>query len=133
LLAAITILATATALSPTAGAAQQSGKETESSRAEQVSVRVDNNNWLDVHVYAVASGAPMRSLGLVTSNTSVVFHLPATVTLAGTDLRIVADPVGGNELYVSNPVMADPESEVVVTLQQELGLSNTRVEERRVG
>ena len=49
------------------------------------------------------------------------------------DLRIVADPVGGNDLYVSNPVMADPESEVVVALQEELGLSNTRVEERRAG
>lgn len=127
-----TVAAVATALVlPSAAAAQQSPKETESSKPESVDVRVENNNWLDMHLYALTSGASARSLGVVSAHTSQVFHLPAAVTVAGTDLRVVADPIGTADIYVSDEVLADPESEIVVTLRASLPLSTTILTPRR--
>jgi hypothetical protein len=120
-------------LSPMATAAQQVKDATESSLPQDVSVRVENHNWLDMHVYALREGAPARSLGFVTAHSSQVFNLPASVTQAGTDLRVVAEPIGSRDLYVSDPVLADPQSEVVVTLENALDLSNTKVIPQRAG
>lgn len=134
ILAACSVLALASGLLlPTAALAQQPEQDTESSRLEDVTLRVNNQNWLDMHVYVVSSGAPARSLGMVTAHTTREFKLPSAVTQAGTDLRVVADPIGSNELYVSDPVLADPESEVVVTLQGALALSSTSVGPRNAG
>lgn len=114
-------------LSPAMGVAQEMTQDTESSLPEDVPVRVENHNWLDMHVYAIQTGAPARSLGWVTAHSSKVFNLPGSVTQAGTDLRLLADPIGSRDVYVSDPVFADPQSEIVVTLEDALDLSNTKV------
>lgn len=118
-------------LMPAAAAAQESAQASESSAPEQVAVRVENHNWLDMHVYLLEYGRAPRSLGMVMAQGSAVFEVPAAVTVAGTDLRVLADPVGSNDLYVSDPVLADPTSEVVVTLENSLALSNTTVQPHR--
>lgn len=116
---------------PATVAAQQTEQDTEADRPQEVAVRVDNHSWLDMHVYALRSDAPLRSLGIVAAQASRVFHLPADVALAGADLRVVADPVGSTGVYVSDAVLADPESEVFVTLENSLGLSHMTVGRRR--
>lgn len=117
-------------LLPRVAAAQEAAQADESSRPETVAVRVENHNWLDMHVYVLEYGKAPRSLGMVNAQGSQVFELPAAVTVAGTDLRVLADPVGSTDLYVSDPVLADPASEVVVTLENSLALSKTTVRER---
>ncbi|MGD8730198.1 MAG: hypothetical protein PVF90_10865, partial [Gemmatimonadota bacterium] len=131
--ACVTLAAATALLSPAATTAQQVKDQTESSPRRDVPVRVENHNWLDMHVYALRAGAPARTLGWVTAHSSKVFNLPASVTEAGTDLRVLADPIGSRDLYVSDPVLADPESEIVVTLENELDISNTRVVPHRAG
>jgi hypothetical protein len=127
-----TVVAVITALAlPAAAAAQETPTETESSKPETVDVRVENNNWLDMHVYALTAHVPSRSLGVVSAHSTQVFHLPAAVTVAGTELRVVADPIGSTDIYVSDEVLANPASDIVVTLQASLPLSTTVLAPRR--
>jgi hypothetical protein len=61
-------------------------------------VYVQNDNWLDIVVYAVRGGARFR-LGMVTSVQSAVFELPAAALGATNSLYLLADPIGGNQAY----------------------------------
>jgi hypothetical protein len=54
---------------------------------------VQNDNWMDVVVYAVRGGSRFR-LGQVSSVQSAVFELPSAVLGATSGLYILADPVG---------------------------------------
>lgn len=70
---------------------QEAGGEVAPARA--IGLRVRNNNFLDMDVYAVSYGLATR-LGTVTGNSSRNFVLDAS--LATQDLQIVATPIGGN-------------------------------------
>jgi hypothetical protein len=61
-------------------------------------VYVQNDNWLDMVVYAVRGGARFR-LGMVTSVQSAVFQLPQAALGATNSLFLLADPIGGNQSY----------------------------------
>ena len=61
-------------------------------------VYVQNDNWLDIVVYAVRGGARFR-LGMVTSVQSAVFELPSAALGASSSLSLLADPVGGTTVY----------------------------------
>lgn len=73
--------------------------------ANAIGVHVQNDNFLDVDVYAVSEGLPTR-LGTVTGNSSGNFVLDGS--LASQDLRIVATPIGGNGRASSGTVVASP-------------------------
>ena len=75
------------------------------SPANTIGVHVQNNNFLDVDVYAISEGLPTR-LGTVTGNSSATFVLDGS--LASQDLRIVATPIGGNGRASSGPIVASP-------------------------
>ena len=59
-----------------------------------IGLRVRNDNFLDVDVYAISEGLATR-LGTVTGNSRRNFVLDASMA-DGQDFRIVATPVGGN-------------------------------------
>jgi len=117
----------ATMLLPTVGMAQQSESNRQATRPETVSVQVTNNNWQDMHVYASVSGSPLRSLGMVTAMGSDELLVPADLAAVGNDLRVIADPIGGNGLYESQTLLVNPGSKVVMVLQNPLDLSYTTV------
>ena len=96
-------------------------------------LQVVNNNWLDVHVYVSRASGPLVSLGMVTTFNTREFKLPADAVDAAAGLRIVADPIGGSDIYVSPDVLASAGSEVVVTLQNSLPLSFVSVRPKAVG
>jgi len=127
------LVAAATALLPIAGAAQVAARETEHSEPAPLTVHVENHNWLDMHVYASRSGGPLRSLGMVTSMSSGTFRLPADLAMAGTDLRMVVDPIGGSGIYVSQPLLVNPGGEILVTVQNTLELSYTTLADHPAG
>lgn len=126
ILGLVAVMAASTLL-PTAGMAQQSASERQATRPETMSVQVTNNNWQDMHIYASVSGSPIRSLGMVTAMGSDEFRLPPDLAAVGNDLRVIADPVGGNGLYESQTLLVNPGSKVVMTLQNPLDLSYTTV------
>lgn len=70
---------------------QEAAGEVAPTRA--IGLRVRNDNFLDMDVYAVSDALATR-LGTVNGNSSRNFVLDAS--LATQDLRIVATPIGGN-------------------------------------
>ncbi|MBV9107978.1 MAG: hypothetical protein JO306_01060 [Gemmatimonadetes bacterium] len=79
-------------------------------------IRVENQSWLDVDVYAVFGGT-RRRLGLVNGNSSQTLRIPNDVVGIGRSLAFLVDPVGSS--HVGTTV-----SEIYVTPGQE-GLSLT--------
>jgi hypothetical protein len=81
--------------------------------ASAVGLRVRNNNFLDMDVYAVSAGLATR-LGTVTGNSSRNFVL--SPSLATPDLRIVATPIGGNGRASSGQLLVSPGQTIEFTI-----------------
>jgi hypothetical protein len=73
--------------------------------ASVIGLKVMNDNFLDVDVYAVSQGLATR-VGTATGNSTRSFVLDAT--MRAQDLRIVATPIGGNGRASTGPVQAGP-------------------------
>ena len=63
-------------------------------RTARVELVVQNNNWLDAHVYLV-QGSRRTSLGLMTALGRREFELPSWATLPGNDIQILVHLIGG--------------------------------------
>jgi hypothetical protein len=81
--------------------------------AAAVGLRVKNNNFLDMDVYAVSAGLATR-LGTVTGNSSRNFVLDPS--LATPDLHIVATPIGGNGRASTGQVLVSPGQTIDFTI-----------------
>ncbi len=75
-------------------------------RAESA-LRVENQNFLDVTVYALRGGQRVR-LGVVPGLSSQVFFLPPNLVSLGTELQLLADPIGSNATAVSQTIYVRP-------------------------
>ncbi len=65
-----------------------------------VQLEVDNNNFLDVTVYALAGGSSLR-IGDVGGKSAGEFTLdPRRISLTG-GLQLLVDPIGANRTYLS--------------------------------
>ncbi len=97
-------------------------QETEDAPLEvrQISVVVDNLNFLDVRVDLVVSGQRLR-LGDVTSYSTAVLTLPEDIPLH--DLRLLVDPVGSRAGYLSDQLSVFPGDEVGLTVHNSLPLT----------
>lgn len=58
-----------------------------------VGLHVENDNFLDVDVFAISQGMRTR-LGTVTGSSSATFMIEPSMATQG-DLRIIATPIGG--------------------------------------
>lgn len=92
-------------------------------------VKVLNHNWSDMVVYAVRSGTRHR-LGVVTTNQSRRFRLPPGMETPGSDLRLVADPVGGRERFDSGTIHVSPGQTIQLSLENQLGISSVSISYR---
>lgn len=95
-------------------------------RDEEISVSVRNNAWSAIHVYAVMGGQ-WESLGVVSSQSSSDFELSRSMMGGRGEIRLVADPIGSNEGYFSDPILIEPGDRVEWTLQNNLSLSSVFV------
>lgn len=96
------------------------------SPSDPVRVRVENHNWLDVDVYAVREGTKYR-LGTVTSMTAHVFQLPAGLFTQSGDFRLLVDPIGSSEVFVTEPLLVGPGQQVDWSVENHLALSSYRI------
>jgi len=71
------------------------------------SVTVRNDNWLDVVIYAVRGSARFR-VGTVGGSSTQTFRLPAQAISGGSEVQILADPIGATRGYVTDPVVLGP-------------------------
>lgn len=71
---------------------------------------VQNDNWMDVVVYAVRGGSRFR-LGQVSSVQSAVFELPSVALGTSNGLYILADPIGAvnaERMFATDDIMIAP-------------------------
>jgi hypothetical protein len=83
---------------------------------------VENNKWLDVNVYAVRNGTRHR-LGTVTSLQTARFRLPSWVTTGASDMRLLIDPVGSEQVHLTEPILLTEGSRIVFKVADYLPLS----------
>jgi hypothetical protein len=78
------------------------------------SVQVTNMSWLDVVVYSVGAG-PRWRLGTVGSMDTETFRLPQH-NVGSASLRLMADPIGSREIFVSERIGVSPGQRVDFTV-----------------
>lgn len=93
-------------------------------------VRVTNNNWANMTVYAVRGTARLR-LGLVNSMATEVFRLPASITSGASGVRLLADPIGGSEQFLTPAVYVGRGEEVNLDIHNQLQVSSISVRDQR--
>jgi hypothetical protein len=111
------------AMASSVSAQEAPKKVAEKSHKETIKLEVENNNFLDMHIYGVRDGY-FRSLGVVTGLTSEELTIPETLTLPGAEFQILADPIGGTLSYLSDPIVLGTGKEVDLTVQNDLALSS---------
>jgi hypothetical protein len=82
---------------------------------EATTVRVQNQNFLDMNIYVVRGGVRAR-LGTVTGNSTARFTIPVSYVQSLTSLRFLADPIGARRAPISEEITVSPGDEVTLTL-----------------
>jgi hypothetical protein len=98
-------------LTACAGRAQDTGTEP----AGPAMVRVENQGFADMVIYAVSGGQRVR-LGLATGNSTKTFTVPRYLTAGAGPVRFLADPIGGDRTPVSEEMSVRPGDLVTLTI-----------------
>ena len=88
-----------------------------------VEVRVSNNNWHDIRVYALRNGVRHR-LGTVTSFTSAVIRIPKYLQPDIYGVTLLAVPIGARGGHVSPTVHVTEGDRLLWRLENNLNLSS---------
>jgi hypothetical protein len=86
-------------------------------------VDVRNHHWSDMVIYAVQSDHRQR-LGLVNSMSAARLTFPPALDGTGTKVRLLADPIGANEQFSTDPIRVSPGQRVEFTIENHLAISN---------
>lgn len=70
---------------------------------EDVEIRVTNRNWSSMTVYAVAGGI-RRRIGDVSPMRTATLRVPRAALEPGGTLRLAADPLGDDAIFVTGPI-----------------------------
>ncbi len=103
--------------------ASEEKSETPAAESQQTTVRVVNDNWHDMNVYAFRNGY-RRRLGTVTSFTSRVFALPQAFLIPSDELRLIADPIGRRGAFFSEALVISAGDVIEWRLRNNINLSN---------
>jgi hypothetical protein len=90
------------------------------------SLRVENNNWLDVTIYVVHDGQRSR-LGSATAAKTTDFSIQPTLLGQLGAIRLIADPVGETKSIASQRVVVKAGTRLVWTLSTDLSRSSLSV------
>ncbi|HEX2093174.1 MAG TPA: hypothetical protein VHG28_12265 [Longimicrobiaceae bacterium] len=95
-------------------------------RREHATVRVTNNNWSNMTVYVVRGTSRFR-LGMVTSMTTAVFRLPMVHLAGASGVRLLADPIGSTQTYLTPVLYVSGGERVDFEIQNHLPISSVSV------
>jgi hypothetical protein len=101
----------------------------EKPNGEAVTLEVQNNNFMDMHIYVMKDGF-VRSLGVVTGLTTEELTIPEVLTLPGAEIQILAAPIGSRLSYLTDPIVVETGETVELMLQSELGMSTYSLRQR---
>ena len=94
--------------------------------APKVTVAVSNDNWMDVDVFVMVGDTRYR-LGTVTTSQVKTFDLPSQAASSNL-VRLMADPVGSREIFVSDFLTVTDGDRVTLTVANHLPQSTYAVE-----
>ena len=124
MLTALVGLALATVALPVTGDATVPVVE-DSVRADVVQVRVVNNNWHAMRIYAVVNGRSIR-LGTVTGLTSETLTIRKSLLSFAADLEFVARGIGSRSAIFRTSIAVFPGDVLELRLENSIGLSFVR-------
>ena len=124
MLAPLLGLALATLALPVTGGAAVPVVE-DSVRADAVQVRVVNNNWLDMRIYAVVNGRFLR-LGTVASFSSETLKIPRSLVGFAANLEFVAQGIGSRSEIYRTSIQVFPGDVLEFRVENSIGLSYVR-------
>ena len=81
----------------------------------RTSIRIENQGFSDMTIYAIRSGQRVR-LGNAPGNSTTTFTIPSNLIFGATPLRFLADPIGGNRSPVSEEITLLEGEEVVLRI-----------------
>ena len=120
LAAALVAVASAGACAPMAQARGPDGVG-----QEQTALIVENNNWQDMALYLLRSGTKVR-IGSVPSFSKARIPLSGALIGAG-EIQLLADPIGSNRRFVTEPINVQPGQQVLFRLENNLAVSSYSV------
>jgi hypothetical protein len=82
---------------------------------EKTTLRVENQGFSDMTIYALQGGQRIR-IGLAVGNSTSVFNIPDYLLGAGNTIRFLADPVGSTRTPVSDEIAVHPGDRVTLTI-----------------
>jgi hypothetical protein len=88
-------------------------------------VSVQNDNWLDVVVYAVNGSTKFR-LGSVTGIGSGTFRLASGLSPTGS-VRLLVDPIGAPAGYITEPITVAPGQRIELRVASPVSMSSFAV------
>lgn len=98
-------------------------------KPNEATLRVANNGYADVTVYAVQSGSTLYRLGNVAGGTARVLRIPSLIAGASAGLRLAARPLAGR-LYALPTVQIAAGDLVNVTIEDNPSFSNVTLAPR---
>jgi hypothetical protein len=122
----LTLLLATAAAGSAAGCHRQ--PTTEVSPNAATTVKVVNNNFSDVDVFAEGTGGARLRLGTVTGQSSSTFTLPPSYVAFG-NIRLVGAPIGAFGTARSGKLQIAAGETIVFTVQPDLALSSATVEQ----
>jgi hypothetical protein len=81
----------------------------------QAMIRVENQGFADMVIYAVNGGQRIR-LGTANGNHTESFPVPNYLIRTGGPLRFLADPIGGDRSPFTEEIMVQPGDMVTLTI-----------------
>ncbi len=105
------------------------GKQKETTQplpTSPTSLRIENQNWLDVNIYVVHDGQRSR-LGAATAARTTDMAIPPNLLGQLGAIRLVADPVGSSQTITSPTVVVKPGTRLVWTLATDLTRSSLAI------
>lgn len=93
---------------------------------QDIPVHVQNHNWEDVVIYAVRNSTRSR-LGQVTSMSTVSFVIPRAFMGTGSDIRLLADPIGSSRTFLTDALLLSPGVQIDLYIENHLPASSWTV------
>jgi ABC-type taurine transport system ATPase subunit len=90
-------------------------QNTDAEPAGPAMVRVENQDFNDMVIYAISGGQRVR-LGLATGNSTKTFTIPRYLTTGAGPILFLADPIGGNQIPVREEMSVRPGDLVTLTI-----------------
>jgi hypothetical protein len=122
----VPLLALSTLLGACASGMSAGAADADPFAQEPVTVRVENHNFYDMNVYALVNGQRLR-LGTVSGFGTQLFPLRSTMVAGSAQLRLLLDPIGSREGYVTEPILLTASSRVELRVENNLKLTSYSV------